>query len=152
MEQDVRSCVLNLGCGFRKFIGAVNVDAFENCNPDIVWDLNKTPWEWARDGEYDQIYAWHVMEHLPNWWGALSECARILKPGGTLEIRVPDESSSTAMTYRDHHFCFTRFSFHGIADGAQQLPARGGTNAWAMTQEHTIPLRCLHYRRVPFKK
>lgn len=152
MEQNVQCRVLNLGCGFRKFIGAVNVDAYDNCEPDVVWDLNKTPWEWAKDNEFDKIFAFHVMEHLPNWWEALSECGRVLKPGGTLEVRVPDESSSSALSYRDHHFIFTRYSFHGIADGAGILGSRAGTNAWAMTLEHSIPLKCIHYWRVPFKK
>ena len=151
MEQDVQSRVLNLGCGFRHFIGAVNVDAYDNCKPDVVWDLNKTPWEWAKDNEYDAIFAWHVFEHLSNWFGALKECSRILKPGGKIEIRVPDESSSTAGTYRDHVFVFTQYSFHGIEDGNSMLSSRGGTNAWAVHEQHQIPLKCIHYWQVPYK-
>lgn len=41
----------------------------------------------------DDIYASHVYEHLgyqTDLWRALQEAARVLKPGGTLRIGVPD--------------------------------------------------------------
>lgn len=44
------------------------------------------------DGSFDLIYASHVLEHIP-WYqtvGALSDWCRILKPGGRVEIWVPD--------------------------------------------------------------
>lgn len=144
--------VLNIGCGHKKFVGAVNVDAFDTCKPDIVWDLNKVPWTWAKDNEFDVIFARHVFEHLTDWWPAFSECARVLKVGGKLEIRTPDESSSTALAYRDHHHIFTAFSFHGIKDGNNIVTWRSGTNAWAITQEGTVPFKALLAAQIPFPK
>ena len=44
------------------------------------------------DGSFEIIYASHVLEHIP-WYqveGALREWNRILKPGGQLEIWVPN--------------------------------------------------------------
>jgi SAM-dependent methyltransferase len=44
------------------------------------------------DDTYDLVFASHVLEHLP-WYRtvtALREIARILKPGGEIEIYVPD--------------------------------------------------------------
>jgi|GEM_PF-1906114 len=35
---------LNIGCGFNKIDGYVNVDAFPDCSPDVLWDLETTPW------------------------------------------------------------------------------------------------------------
>lgn len=135
--------VLNIGCGFSQIIGAVNVDAFEICHPDVVADLNQ-PLPFA-DDSFDHIQAWHVMEHLPNWWGCFQECIRVLRPGGTMEIRVPDESSKTAMTYRDHVFTFGPNSFTGI-DGGDR-----GSNAWAVSQG-TLPVKMESYMQVPYKE
>jgi len=44
------------------------------------------------DNHYDEILASHILEHLPdeNIDKALREWLRILKPGGRLDIRVPD--------------------------------------------------------------
>ncbi len=131
--------MLNLGCGTVKWPGWIGVDAYGE--PDVRHDLNVTPWPFA-DASVDQILAAHVFEHLDNWWGAFRECARILKIGGILEIRVPDESSTDAAGYRDHVTVFSRYSFQGIEG------THAGTNAWATTQPR-LPLRLLHWCRLP---
>lgn len=143
---------LNLGCGFTKFVGAnwTNVDKYNICNPDMVHDLDIIPYPWP-DNTFDYIYANHVFEHLRDWWGALVECSRILKPGGHLEVRVPDESSSSALTYRDHLHVFYITSFHGIGKGRNNI-YRSGTNAWAKTIEGTVPLDLVFYHRVPHRE
>lgn len=143
---------LNLGCGFTKFIGQnwTNVDKYEVCDPDMVVDLDVFPYPWP-DNTFDYIYANHVMEHLSDWWLAFIECARILKPGGCFEMRVPDESSSSAITYRDHRHIFYCLSFHGIGKVGEKNLFQGGTNAWAKTIEGTVPFEMIGYHRVPFK-
>jgi ubiquinone/menaquinone biosynthesis C-methylase UbiE len=145
MEQTYKPTLLNLGCGFNKIDNFVNVDAFDNCEPDVKHDLNSFPYPWG-DNSVDGIEMWHVLEHIPNWWEAFEECARILKPGGYLHIRVPDESSATALCYRDHHHVFNKVSFHGI------IGAGHGTNAWARTEQDSIPLIMQEYYQVPHKQ
>lgn len=137
--------LLNLGCGTWKRSGYVNVDAFEQCKPDFIWNLDVTPYPWETNS-VDGIVMTHVLEHLDNWWEAFCECSRILKPGGFLQINVPDESSSTALTYRDHLHVFNLASFHGIKGRTS------GTNAWAMGEEDKIPLVLEQYFQVPFKE
>ena len=132
---------LNLGCGLNKMVGFVNVDKYGK--PDQFWDLDITPYPWA-DDSIDEIVLNHVLEHIGPWWDAFCECARILKPGGQLSINVPDASSDSAWTYRDHLHVFSPLSFHGI----QGLTS--GTNTWAITEEGTVPLRVMSYHKVPF--
>jgi len=132
---------LNLGCGTKKKSGYLNVDNFGEV--DFRWDLNKFPYPWA-DNTVDKIEMFHVLEHIPNWWQAFTECARILKPGGTLQINVPDESSRTALTYRDHYHVFYINSFHGIQGNTS------GTNTWAKEQQGNVPLVLESYYQVPY--
>jgi len=132
---------LNLGCGTNKLDGFWNVDAYGN--PDQHWDLEVLPYPWA-DNCADEIVMNHVLEHIDGWWDAFCECARVLKPGGSLYINVPDASSDSAMTYRDHLTVFSPLSFHGIVGYSS------GTNTWAESIEQTVPLRMVDYRQVPF--
>lgn len=144
MGNDAKPVLLNLGCGSRKIEGWINCDAFAECEPDRIVDLNK-PLPWP-DNSVDQIIMLHVLEHVQEWWQCFTECARILKPGGMLQINVPDESSSTALTYRDHLHVFNRASFHGIKGRSS------GTNAWAKSQEGKVPLVLERYYQVPFRE
>jgi SAM-dependent methyltransferase len=57
----------------------------------IAHDIGIRPWP-IESGTYDLVYMSHVLEHLP-WTDSieiLAEIKRILKPGGRLEIWVPD--------------------------------------------------------------
>jgi SAM-dependent methyltransferase len=134
---------LNLGCGENHKIGWVNVDNWGRV--DCKWDLNVTPYPWESNS-VDEIEMNHVLEHLPNWWEAFRECARVLKPGGVLRINVPDESSTTALAYRDHVRIFTPATFHGIYGPTAK------TNAWAATELNSVPVTLIQYNRVPHKR
>ena len=140
---------LNLGCGFQKLRGFINVDMFDNCDPDVIWDLNQFPWPWE-DNSIDYIFASHILEHLDNWWGAMVEASRILKSKGTLHIRVPDESESSAGTYRDHKHILSVFSFYGLMDGTGSIFRwERNVNAWAKEHYGEIPLKIVSYAQVP---
>jgi SAM-dependent methyltransferase len=140
--------VLNLGCGYRKMIGAINVDAYGE--PDVKHDLDVVPYPWE-DESIDGICAHHVFEHLTDWWTAFKECGRILKVGGKLEIKVPDASCDSALGYRDHHHMFMPYTFHGAYtfDGK---PFRHGSNAWASDVSGEVPLMFVSWNQVPFKR
>jgi predicted SAM-dependent methyltransferase len=76
--------------------GQVRIDGFETLNikysknVDFVLDASKKmPFT---DNTFDVIYASHILEHI-SWYrtkDVLSEWIRILKPGGELELWVPD--------------------------------------------------------------
>ncbi|MHB8123101.1 MAG: methyltransferase domain-containing protein [Desulfuromonadaceae bacterium] len=123
----------------------MNVDAQDNCKPDIQWNLNVTPWPWAKDESFSLVHCHHVMEHLDRdkWWNAFREIVRILMPDGLLVLRVPDASSKTSMTYRDHNTQFSDASFHCVKG------TRGYANAWAHAQDE-LPIACVRYTKIPF--
>ncbi len=81
---------LHLGCGAIKLANYCNVDIDAGEVADIVDDitlLKKFPTNFA-----EQIYACHVLEHLPHdaVLPTLQKWHRVLKPGGELRVSVPD--------------------------------------------------------------
>jgi len=44
----------------------------------------------APDSNFDMVTMFQVLEHISDFRGVLSECFRVLKPGGSLIITVPD--------------------------------------------------------------
>jgi predicted SAM-dependent methyltransferase len=83
---------LNLGCGHNKRDGYVNIDKYPVVSPDMLWDLEQTPYPFETNS-VAEIAATHVLEHLGQstdvFLGIIKELHRILKPGGTIDITVP---------------------------------------------------------------
>lgn len=83
---------LNLGCGFRRMPGYINVDAVPDCSPDAVVDLEQTPWPWRDDG-VDEVQLVHVLEHLGRkpevFRGIMQELYRVCADGAAVHIIVP---------------------------------------------------------------
>ena len=80
---------LNVGCGGVAFDGWVNVDIEPKRGVDLVWDATRRfPME---DGSCSLIYSEHFLEHLSidQARAFLSECRRLLAPGGVLRIATP---------------------------------------------------------------
>lgn len=126
-------------------VGAVNMDISASCHPDLQWDIAAVPWP-LKSASFDKVNAFHIMEHLPDFWPAFEECARVLRVGGKLEIRTPHASSDSALTYRDHYRVFSGNSFHG------SIGSGPSTNAWAYEQYNTVPLKLIDQRLVEFKE
>lgn len=75
---------LNLGAGAYPIDGWVNVDVQD-------FDLSQYPWPWDENSA-SEIMASHILEHFTRAAGYvfLCRCLRVLCPGGTLHIAVPD--------------------------------------------------------------
>lgn len=82
------SDILHLGCGEDYHTDAWNVDAIPAVEPDEVYNLDELPWPWESES-WGVIRAYHVFEHLDDIEGALRETARLLRPGGFLELKLP---------------------------------------------------------------
>jgi SAM-dependent methyltransferase len=90
---------LNLGCGRFPKAGFVNVDREALPGVDVVHDLARTPYPFP-DGHFARVEADHVLEHLPDAFGAMREIHRVLMPGGWLVVAVPH--FSRAMSHPEH--------------------------------------------------
>lgn len=83
---------LNLGCGFNKVDGHVNVDKYPHANPDLLIDLEQTPWPLAANAA-GHVLLNHCLEHLgqntDTFLNIVKEIYRVCRDGATVQINVP---------------------------------------------------------------
>jgi SAM-dependent methyltransferase len=82
---------LNIGAGYKRFPGFLNVDSDKNCNPDYLVDLDDKnlvlPFD---DNSVEEVIAHHILEHIGDgYFRLLQELYRVCKSGATIDIRVP---------------------------------------------------------------
>jgi hypothetical protein len=82
----------NMGCGHNRREGYVNVDASPVCEPDVVWNLEQTPWPWP-DNCATEVQFIHSLEHMGKdpavFIAIMVELYRISAPGCVVLINVP---------------------------------------------------------------
>ncbi len=81
---------LHLGCGPKKLDGYYHIDALAYPHVDHVGPVDDL--SFIADGQVGHIYACHLLEHFgrAEHIEVLKEWRRVLRPGGTLRLAVPD--------------------------------------------------------------
>jgi predicted SAM-dependent methyltransferase len=81
---------LHIGCGTNMLPGWINIDRVARL-PGVATELDATALPYP-DGAVEAVLAEHVFEHFSFAEEALvwREMARVLRPGGTLTLEVPD--------------------------------------------------------------
>lgn len=94
---------LNLGCWKRNFPGWINIDVIGY--PHIHFKRDIKDLSIFEDESVDLVYASHCLEYftLDDAKMALKEWCRVLKPGGELNVAVPDFEALVKLyqTYKD---------------------------------------------------
>lgn len=103
---------LNLGSWIHPKDGWVNVDIEKWEGVDVVADLNRVPWQW-KTASVDEVRAIDILEHLGKLTKVeiVHELGRIVKPGGNVEIRVPNATHPIALQSIQHAHVFYLDSF-----------------------------------------
>jgi predicted SAM-dependent methyltransferase len=101
-----------LGAGqTEKKCGWTYVDIIPFPDVDVVHDLDVIPWPFPNSGA-SHISAIHLLEHLDSVPVFMEECWRILNPGGTLYIVVPNARDiDLAWSDPTHKRAFTKHTF-----------------------------------------
>lgn len=122
---------LNLGCGFDKREGWLNVDGFAACEPDKLMDIEATPWD-LETGAFDHILMKHVLEHVGAQFSVfaavMAELYRVAAPGGLLEIHVPHVRHDTFWSDPTHVRAFTPLTFQMMSKRLNRLWMEQGAN------------------------
>ncbi len=113
--------LVNVGCGETGRLGWVNIDGCSaegvNCVADIRRDIP------LFDASARAIFSEHLVEHLdydedvPQF---LSECLRVLQPGGCLRIVVPDGERYLEAYRKGTPEAFAEFCTFGIGNHGQR--------------------------------
>jgi SAM-dependent methyltransferase len=123
--------IIDLGCGDAKEPGAVGVDNVLLPGVDCIHDLHDVPYPFD-DSSSEIIFLKHVIEHftLEEQNRVLDECYRLLRPGGTLIIRVPHINSVAAWIDPTHKAYFTFETILFFVRGTQKAYYKQTNNLW----------------------
>lgn len=88
---------LNIGCGFNKKPGYINIDKMAECKPDQQVDLEK-PWPFE-DSTIHEVLANHVLEHVgettASFLFVIKELYRVCANEALVKIQVPHHNHWT---------------------------------------------------------
>ena len=93
---------LNIGGGYKKIDGYLNVDYDAHCEPDVVCDFEKEklPFE---DNTVTDVVAHHILEHLgEGYLNFMKELYRVCQDGATIDIVVPHHRHDNFMNDPTH--------------------------------------------------
>lgn len=95
---------LNLGAGYKRYPGFLNLDSDKNCKPDYLVELDDKnlvlPFE---DNSVDYFLAEHILEHIGDgFFRLLQEIYRTGKHGSILEVKVPHPFHETFLADPTH--------------------------------------------------
>ena len=107
--------VLDLGCGSKKWPGAVGVDMSEGTEADIVHDLDVFPYP-LDDDSFDVVLLQDVIEHIRDLYGLMTELHRVLRSGGRVLLRTPHFSSLLAYSDPTHVHQLSLLAIEGLAE------------------------------------
>jgi predicted SAM-dependent methyltransferase len=110
---------LHLGCGTKYLSGFVNIDANPRQRLDVWLDVRcGLPFATA---SVDSAYSTHMVEHFyPDELGRLlTECVRVLKPGGGMRLVVPSLQNAIAAYQQKRSDWFYGFPRHFASVGGR---------------------------------
>ena len=84
-----RGRLLDVGCGIGKYVKLFSVENVEAVGIDNEIDLGKERYPFE-DGTFDHVFSKSFLEHVVDTEYVAREMCRILKPGGTVVIMVPE--------------------------------------------------------------
>ena len=140
---------LNLGSGAKRIEGFLNVDYSSECNPDILLDLETTPWDFP-DNAASHVIMSHVLEHLGQtpraFLAIMQELYRICRNEAVIEITVPHPAHDNFLSDPTHVRPITPMTL-ALFDREQNLRWRAAGSA-----NSPLALQCgVDFRIVEFQ-
>jgi predicted SAM-dependent methyltransferase len=129
----------HLGCGINFLKNYLNIGFWTNLeqnklyeNPNgvmntVLLNFDLTQGIPASDNSLDVVYHSHMLEHLTNIEGIqfLKECNRVLKPGATMRLLVPDLGVFSKKYIEKDKFFFDAYRKEVLSDDKVLYPTLG---------------------------
>jgi len=151
---------INIGCGRDYREGWLNVDISRECKADAYLDirtdvLSGTWYDEKIEGNADLVYISGVLEQIGSneeLVHALNEIWRVLKPGGIIEIVVPN--AKYAIAHRDPMDIrkFTHDTFRYFIEGTQEYKHYGSVYGFKPWHDLHIEENQRHILTVTMRK
>ncbi len=107
--------ILELGCGSRKRLShSIGIDIIDYDCVDIVGDIYEVLRE-VKNQSIIQVHSHHFFEHVHDVGLLMTEIARVLRPGGIVQISVPHFSNPYYYSDFTHRSFFGLYSFSYFA-------------------------------------
>jgi len=146
---------LNLGCGSRYHTDWVNVDIVPQGLDVLQHDLShRLPFA---DASFAVVYHAAVLEHMrrPDALTFLSECYRVLKPGGIMRVGVPDLEricqlylSKLAAALNDDEMAEYDYDWILLELFDQTVREQGGGGMLGYLRQNSLPNETFVYARI----
>jgi len=95
-----RLASINVGCGSRPLEGWINSDVTDTKYNSKTFDAQEK-WPYG-DSVFKNVYASHMLEHLPDPLGFFEEANRCIHPEGSMLLRFPHPRHSHSLADLDH--------------------------------------------------
>jgi SAM-dependent methyltransferase len=101
--------ILDVGCGIKKYHGAIGLDRNPRTAADVIADLDHVPYPFRNDS-FGEIRATHVIEHVSDVIATLEEFHRLLAAGGRAVIITPHYTDFSSFCDPTHKWHLNSFS------------------------------------------
>lgn len=133
----LRGRVLDVGCGMQPYRALLTQGQCEYVGldregplskPDVVGTAEALPFE---NAVFDHVLSTQVLEHVVDPLSALKECARVLKPRGTIVFTVPGVWPAHEVPY--DYWRFTRYGVTALLEraGFAEITIEAAGGFWA---------------------
>ncbi len=99
-----------MGCGELQFSDCLNADIRKTKIVDIIVNFDKFFYPF-KDGSFENVYAYDIIEHLDDIIKVIEEIYRILKSEGKIFIKTTYWQAENSFTDLTHKHFFTLKSF-----------------------------------------
>lgn len=123
---------INLGGGYKRYPGFLNVDSDKNCKPDYLVNLDdenlRLPFD---DNSITEVIAHHILEHIGSgYFKLLQELYRVCSPGTIIDIKVPHPNHEVYLNDPTHRRPITVEGLKLFSKKVNQLEIdRNGTSS-----------------------
>lgn len=143
---------LNIGSGYKRYPGYLNVDHDPLVNPDFLADLENLKLD-IPDSSVGAVIAHHVLEHIgPGFFSLMQELYRVCANGAYIDIKVPHHRSEIFFSDPTHVRPITVDSMMLFSKSYNRLHIQEYNSSSGFGLKLDVDFEVIDYRLEPYPK